>query len=662
MNVLLKVHPAAIAGSGVPMPKPHGALAAYIAADKEFRGIGPALAARLEERYGTNLHAAFAARDTGIVEMLGPAIAEAALAAFEVKAHEADLLDWLDRHGVAEAVGVPAAIRIARCWGREGIEALIDNPYLLIAFLPWAVVEKVAMALGIEADDPRRSVAAVEATLYARLEANDTLVPEAQVEAGVAKLLNGVTSPDGPRAAIDAAVENGGACRLGDGIQPFGAAVMEEFVARGIAEAVAAEVYHDLFAVRPDENEIAGRIADFERAQPYPLTDRQREAIQVALSRRIMVLAGYAGSGKTASLRAISDIATDLGRELHLLALSGRAAQRMAEATGRLARTIAGFLMSISRANKEALAPGSMVIIDEASMIDLPMLWRIMKCLGEASLVLVGDPAQLPPIGFGLTFHVLCDAEKVPAVVLDRVMRQKSESGIPAVAEAVRFGREPALAPFGGAVPGVSFVESAPEKAIHVITAIGKRLLATGGDFGDTQIIAPVRSGPAGIDAINRAFHRARLAASEGDFFPGRTDIAEGDPILWNRNDWDRELMNGSMGRLHSVIDGIGHATLDARPFELSESDAGMIELAYAISVHKAQGSQWPRVIIPVFASRLLDRTLLYTAITRAAEQVILVGDPETFRRAITDPPRSLHRSVGLWKRLSVRLSSSAPA
>ena len=656
MNAPLKVHPTALAG--IPMPKPHGALAAYIAADKEFRGIGPALAARLEERYGSDLHAAFAVQDAGIVEILGPAIAEAAFAAFEVKAHETDLLDWLERQGVAEVIGVPTAIRIARCWGREGTEALIDNPYLLIAFLPWEAVEKMAATLGIEPDDPRRAVAAVEATLYARLEANDTLVSEAQVEAGVAKLLNGVAAPAGPRAAIDAAVETGGASRLGDGVQPFGAAVMEEFIAHRIADAVASEVYHDLLVIRPGEGEIEERIAAFDRAQPYPLTDRQREAIEVALTRRVMVLAGYAGSGKTTSLRAICDIATDLGRDLQLLALSGRAAQRMAEATGRPARTIAGFLKAISDAKKTVLAPGSMVIVDEASMIDLPTLWRIMRALGDASLVLVGDPAQLPPIGFGLTFHVLCDAETVPAVVLDQVMRQKAESGIPAVAEAVRFGREPALSRFDGAAPGVFFLESTPEKVIEVITTIGKRLLATGADFGDTQIIAPVRSGPAGIDAMNRAFHRARLAASDGDFFPGRADIAEGDPILWVRNDWDRELMNGSMGRLHSVIDGVGHATLDGKPYELTEADAEMIELAYAISVHKAQGSQWPRVIIPVFPSRLLDRTLLYTAVTRAAEQVILVGDRQTLLRAVEEPPRSILRTVGLGMRLKASLPS----
>jgi exodeoxyribonuclease V alpha subunit len=215
-------------------------------------------------------------------------------------------------------------------------------------------------------------------------------VPESEVEAGVAELLNGGATHAVPQAqwAIGAAVRAGGACRLGDGVQPFGAAAMEEFIARGVAAAVDAEVYHDLLALKADENELDRRISVFEKAQSYPLTERQREAIKIALTSRIMVLAGYAGSGKTTSLRGICEVATSLGRELHLLALSGRAAQRMAEATGRSARTIAGFLQSVAKA-KMALEPGALVIIDEASMVDLPTLWRIMKALGDANLVLV---------------------------------------------------------------------------------------------------------------------------------------------------------------------------------------------------------------------------------------------------------------------------------
>ncbi|WP_330647112.1 AAA family ATPase (plasmid) [Thioclava litoralis] len=437
---------------------------------------------------------------------------------------------------------------------------------------------------------------------------------------------------------------------------------MEEFIARTITDCLSSEPYHDLVVPKPDLNLVEARIQAFDASQLHSLTDRQKMAIRTALSQRVMILGGYAGSGKTTCLRGICDLAESFGRALHLMALSGRAAQRMAVATGRPARTIAGFLQSMVRPDAETLPPGAMVIVDEASMLDLPTLWRILKVLGDANLMLVGDPAQLPPIGFGLTFHVLYQTERIPHVVLDRVLRQSDASGIPSVAEAVRLGNPPTLATYEGIRPGVSFIPTAPEDAIGLISAIGRDLRSCGADPRDTRIIAPVKAGPAGIEAINRHFHELRRRAKDGALFPGRSDIAEGDPIIWTRNDWDRDLMNGSMGRVQSVIDGIAHVTLDGKPFELDAADAGNLDPAYAISVHKAQGSQWRRVIIPVFPSRLLDRTLIYTAITRATDQVIMLGDRCALAGAIANMPASTARSVGLHERLQRAQGFSACA
>lgn len=638
-----------------PMPTTSHALASYIANDKEFRGIGMALAARLAERFGRHLRDALRDRDAEVVAILGHDVAETAFAAFQLRAEEAGMIDWLEEKGIASVVGVPKAIRIARCWGSEGVAALKENPYLLLAFLPWKDVDSIARALGFAPADPRRAAAAVEAILYERLDKNDTWVAQHDVETGVAKLLNSVAAPVGgqePR-AIDVAVESGGACRLGNGLQPFGAAVMEEAIAQHVATALSSSVYHDLLTPLPVAGDLAAQIDKFQKCQPHALTDKQSEAIRIALTNRIMVLAGYAGSGKTTSLRGICEIAEAQGRELHLMALSGRAAQRMQLATGRPARTIAGFLQAVAGVNGSQLPSAAMVIVDEASMLDLPTLWRIMKVLGDANLVLVGDPAQLPPIGFGLTFHVLCDTPAVPSVVLDRVMRQSTETGIPRVADAVRNGQVSSLSAFTGATHGVSFVECGEGEVVDVISDIGGMLKASGVELGETQIIAPVKAGPSGIGAINRHFHCVRQLARNAEPFPGRDDIAGGDPIIWTRNDWDRELMNGSMGRLHSVADGVAHATLDGKAFDLTAADAERVALAYAISVHKAQGSQWRRVIVPVFSSKLLDRTLLYTAVTRATEQVILVGDKTALEQAITRAPRSLERSIGLGQRLN---------
>lgn len=612
------------------------------------------MAAQLIQAFGRHLHQAMMQRDSSIVDLLGYDVAECAFTAFQLRSREIDLIEWLDIKGVVEDIGVPTALRIARCWGDESPELLEQNPYLLMTFLPWKIVDAIGRRLGIAPDDPRRAIAAIEAVLYTGLDRNNTLQTVRDVEASAAKLLNGVAALAGSQAEhlVDLAVYCGAASRIGNGLQPFGAAVMEEEIASWVATASKSLPYHDLVVRAVDVVELEQRIARFDSSQPHPLTKQQKCAITSALLNRVMVLAGYAGSGKTASLRGICDISGELGREVHLMALSGRAAQRMSAATGRPARTIAGFLNRLSQADDNPLAPGAMLIIDEASMLDLPTFWRIVRVVGEANIILAGDPAQLPPIGFGLVFHILYQAKGVPRVILDRVLRQAVETGIPSIADQVRNGIIPSFDRYAGLQDGVSFIAAGENEAINHILDIGRDLSSAGSGLGDTQIISAIKSGPAGIRALNEYFHNARRHMNSTEGFPRRPDISAGDPIIWTKNDWDRDLMNGSMGRLHSVINGIGHATIDGKPFELTQADAEYLDLAYAISVHKAQGSQWPRIILPVFPSRLLDRALLYTAITRASHQVIIIGDRDALEHAIETPPRSFNRSVGLGLRM----------
>ncbi len=185
------------AGPETPMPGTPGALAAYLAEDRDFRGIGPAKAAALAAAFGNRLSDALARKNPEVIAILGDETATNAFATYELKSPEIALLDWLEGRGVASAVGTRTAIRIARCWGHDGVDALKDNPYLLASFLPWAVTDRVCRALGIEPDDPRRAAAAVEATLYRRLDRNHTWMPRASAEAGATTLLPGVAAPEG---------------------------------------------------------------------------------------------------------------------------------------------------------------------------------------------------------------------------------------------------------------------------------------------------------------------------------------------------------------------------------------------------------------------------------------------------------------------------------
>jgi len=615
-----------------------------LAGDPDFRGIGKATAAKLTEVFGEGLHAALAGADQRVEEIIGVELAADLFVVYRTKLSEMDVVAWLSELDVDTRV----AMKIVRVWGAEGAANLRRNPFLLISFISWKQVETIGRKLGIAHSDPRRLVAAVENELFRRLDDKHTFTPRPILQQSVGKCLG---HPKDARKAMDLAVDALGAIRFEHGYQPPGAAAMEAFVANAFLGLAKEEAQADLVArdVEPDEVRIA--LDAFDASQPYPLTDKQREAVAMAVRNRIGFLGGYAGSGKTSVLKAIAQTAEQFGRVVHFMALSGRAAKRISETTGRRASTIASFLKRVTEKKDLNLGPEVMIVIDEASMIDLPTLYRIMRHIGQARLLMVGDPAQLPPIGFGLTFHVLIDHPKMPHVMLDRVMRQSVASGIPAVADAIRHGRMPIVENFEGLKGGVSFVSCSGSQAFETIVEIGRQLAMEGMKRGQCQIIAPVRAGPGGIDALNLRFHN--LLSAGRPPYPGRSGIGEGDPIIWTKNDWQRDLQNGSTGRLLKIgPDGI-LAELDGRQIRLEIDDNEMIDLAYAISVHKAQGSQWDRVIVPIFPSKILDRTLLYTAVTRAANQVVFVGDRGEFERSIVEAPQVDRRETTLPMRLN---------
>jgi exodeoxyribonuclease V alpha subunit len=323
-----------------------------------------------------------------------------------------------------------------------------------------------------------------------------------------------------------------------------------------------------------------------------------------------------------------------------------RRARRDADARGQgaPARTIASFLGAAAKGELR-LGPDTLVVIDEASMLDLPLLYSVLRQMGEGCrLLLVGDPAQLPPIKFGLTFHLLAEQPGVPKVELTEVHRQAAETGIPAVAGAIRRGEMPELPPFSPSMrQGVSFVDCEPGQAAAVITDILSRLGDVG---GETRVLAAVRAGPAGVEAINAHLHGLRAPGRAR--VPGRA-LAVGDPVMFTRNDYGRELWNGTLVTL--VAAGGPQASVaefDGRRVSLSEADLGDLALAYCLTVHKAQGSQFRRIVMPVFPGLLLDRTLLYTAVTRATEQVVLVGDKPAFATGVRRTPHTANRETAL--------------
>lgn len=616
------------------MPSEIGLLVSYIAREKAFWGIGPRRAAALAAALGDDLQASILALDERVIDIVGEESAIAAAAAMEALQAETVFLSWLNKIGAN--IPVSEAIRLARAWGPQGVEAVRQNPYLLLAIAKWEVVDAIARATGVDAHDPRRDVAALEAVLTGEecLGRGSTRMRASEALRAAGLLLG---RPAAARAA-EATVASGGAVRLANMVQPPGTAHMEAECALNLARLAPAP---PVMGVTPPAR-LNALLAAYEADQPFPLTEAQREAVRMAHRHRLTVLAGYAGSGKTTVLRGVCQTLEAIGRAPLIVTLSGRAAKRAAEATGRRAITVARFLLEQEKAGG-TLEATTALIADEASMLGLVELWRILRRLGNASLFLCGDPAQLPPVSPGIVFHQLASDHEVARVILDRVHRQDESTGIPSLAEGVRQGTMEGLPAFAGAGTGVTFTPCTPDRLTAEVHAIGRTLADAGTERDDVQIVAPTNRE---IAAINGYFHGIAMRRRPA-CWPGTAHVAEGQPVIWTKNDAERGLANGSMGRiLHIGLDSIT-AVLDGEVHELKPADGPFLHLAYAVSVHKAQGSQWRRVIVPVFGSRILDRSLIYTALTRAQEQVIFLGDKKALHAAVSRPPAAQRRDVG---------------
>jgi exodeoxyribonuclease V alpha subunit len=502
----------------------------------------------------------------------------------------------------------------------------------------------MARSLGVTRDDPRRQVAVVEACLYRRLDAKHTLTPQEVLVQTVCAAM-GARSTGVAQAAVDRAMCEHAIAATGNGYQPLGAAAMERAVTDRLRELLAGVpglernlFSHHLPSITADV------ITSFEERAGLQLNPGQRRAVEIALQRPLSVLTGGAGTGKTTVLQVIHCIAERVGVPVVQMALSGRAAQRMREATGRTASTIAAFLRVAEQGHVDPESE-PLVIIDESSMLDLPLMYSIVRALPVgARLLLVGDPYQLPPIGFGLIFQVLAASSNIPRVELIEVHRQARSSGIPQIARDIRHGIAPPLPAFAGLCSGVSFIEADDHAVMdHILGVLGAW---SGCD--DAQVLAVTKRGRSGIRNINATLHA--MASANKPKLEG-WGLADGDPIIYLENDYERELWNGSLGKIESILRSHGGrfllCSLDGARQEIPEENFHRIDLAYAITVHKAQGSQFKKVIVPVVRSRLLDRTLIYTALTRGMEQVVFIGDRGAFDAAITAPPRSHERQVG---------------
>nr|WP_314860218.1 AAA family ATPase [uncultured Undibacterium sp.] len=409
-------------------------------------------------------------------------------------------------------------------------------------------------------------------------------------------------------------------------------------------------------------------ISAYEASEGIELNDEQRLSIHMSNSNALSLIVGGAGVGKTTVLKALYKVYDETGTRIFQVALAGRAAKRMFEATGRPASTIASFMKTVK---EEDFAGRCVLVVDEASMVDIIAMSRLCEMLPQhVRIVLAGDTAQLMPVGPGLVLHSLVRVAGIPKVELKVVKRYGSE--IAQAARAVRDGVWPELT--GDATGPISFIPC----TTSVIAELVVGLYAD--DVENTQILSARKNSLDGTKAINalcqnRFTRHGRPLLVYLDEFQSMagTGFFLGDQLLCTRNLWEWGLQNGSLGRLVEIEEPprlltnsegveLGHAIGwvlwdDGERRPILETMLDDLELGNSVTVHKAQGSQWRRVIVVLTESRMLDRTLVYTAMTRAQNQVILVGDPVAARRAVESIPRVHTRMVGLDSILDEYLS-----
>jgi exodeoxyribonuclease V alpha subunit len=369
------------------------------------------------------------------------------------------------------------------------------------------------------------------------------------------------------------------------------------------------------------------------------LADKQVDALVSAINSKVMVITGGPGTGKTTIINAILKIFTKLGVKILLAAPTGRAAKRMSEATGHAARTIHRMLeYSIQRGgfqrDHENPLDCDLLVVDEASMVDTILMYYLLKAIPpKATFILVGDVNQLPSVGAGNVLKDIISSGYAPVVKLNEIFRQAKESLIVVNAHRINSGQLPLFRTSGKTLDDFYFIEQTdPQEVLRIIIGLTRERIPKRFGFDpveDIQVLTPMNKGALGAVNLNSELQNALNPGQEG-LIRGNKDIRVHDKVMQIKNNYDKEVFNGDIGKVREIDfeDQEVIITFDDRDISYEYADLDEIMLAYAVSVHKSQGSEYPAVVLPLVSQHyiLLQRNLVYTAVTRAKKLVVIVG------------------------------------
>ncbi len=629
------------------------------------KGVGPKLAQRIVAAFGLEALAVLEESPERLREVagLGEKRRDAIVLAWREQRALRDVMVFLQAHGAS----VSLAMRVVRRYGAAAMGIVSREPFRLaldVRGVGFQTADRIAASLGIARESPERMQAGFMQVIHDVTAAGHVWTRMSDAQELAARLL-GLEGADagaasGLRAAADALAGAGlvVVCREGS----------EERVYAAPMYAAEVRVARRLWDLGTGESRTLSHastaMADFERTTGTVLAREQRLAVEQAARSPVLVITGGPGVGKTTLVRALLAVFSAAKLAVRLAAPTGRAAKRMTEATGAEAFTLHRLLEFDPRAarfkrdRRRPIEAGA-VVVDEASMLDLPTADALLDAIAPGTrLLLVGDVDQLPSVGPGAVLRDVIDSGHVPCVRLEQVFRQAARSLI--VMNAHRINRGEAPATTAGDANADFFIidRRDPERARSTLVELVASRIPHKFGFDpvrDIQVLTPMNRGPVGAVALNAAI-RAVLNPTGPALVHGSRSFRVGDKVMQLRNDYDRGIYNGDTGVVvHVDLEG-GTLTLrvDDRDVTFEGADLDDIALAYACTVHKAQGSEYPAVVMPLLTAHyvMLSKNLLYTAVTRGKRLVVLVSDPRALELALRGTLREERRS-GLASRIA---------
>jgi exodeoxyribonuclease V alpha subunit len=609
-----------------------------------IRGIGPIYAQRLVKAFGGQVFDVIQTAPERLreVEGIGPRRAGRIVAAWAEQKIVREIMNFLHSHGV----GTSRAVRIYKTYGSDAVQVMLENPYRLandIRGIGFKTADAIAMRLGIEKTAMIRVRAGISYALTEALNDGHCGLPVQELHALAEKLL------EVPVALIERAI----ALELDEqSIVRDSVEASECIFLTGLyqAEKAIAERILRLAAGKPawPQIDVQKAIAWLAAKSDFALAGSQKQAVELSLSSKVLVITGGPGVGKTTIVNSILRILRVKNMEILLCAPTGRAAKRMSEATGQEAKTIHRLLEADPKAggfrkDQDNPLDTDLLVIDEASMIDVPLMHALLKAVpARAALLIVGDIDQLPSVGPGQVLADLIGSGVIPVVRLTEVFRQAAQSRIVTMAHRINKGELPDFGKPEGDSDYYFIEASEPEKAVAVILELVRERIPK--RFGldpirDIQVLCPMNRGGLGARALNIELQQALNPPGGNMIEKFGSAFAPKDKVMQIENDYGKEVYNGDTGFITRIDaeEGQVFVSFDGREIVYESGELDSLVLAYATTIHKAQGSEYPAIILPVMTQHyaMLQRNLLYTGLTRGKRLVVIAGQRKAVAIAV---------------------------